>query len=107
MHGNLQPQCILISPAGELRVRGFGAQRAGSCYASGEQLEGRPPDRRDDLYSLACISYELLHGSHPFYLQHASTARGRGMTATRPIQLSGGQWRALRMGLAWRREAAI
>ena len=104
VHGNLQPQGILISPAGELRVRGFGAQRASSCYASGEQLENRPPDRRDDLYALACISYELLHGSHPFDRQNASTARGRGMTPARPIQLTGQQWRALRMGLAWRRE---
>jgi hypothetical protein len=104
MHGNLQPQSILISPAGELRVRGFGAQRASSCYASCEQLENRPPDRRDDLYSLACISYELLHGSHPFNRHNASTARGRGLTPARPIQLSGPQWRALRMGLAWRRE---
>ena len=104
VHGNLQPQCILISPAGELRVRGFGAQRATSCYASGEQLENLPPDRRDDLYSLACISYELLHGSHPFNWQNASTARGRRMSAARPIQLSSGQWRALRTGLAWRRD---
>ena len=85
-------------------MRGFGAQRASSCYASCEQLENRSPDRRDDLYALACISYELLHGAHPFYLQHASTARGRGMTPARPIQLTGQQWRALRMGLAWRRE---
>ena len=104
VHGNLQPQCILISPAGELRVRGFGAQRGSSYYASGEQLENLPPDRRDDLYSLACISYELLQGSHPFDRQNASTARGRGMTAKRPIQLSGRQWHALRLGLAWRRE---
>lgn len=104
VHGNLQPQAVLISPAGELRVRGFGAQRAASCYASCEQLEGRPADRRDDLYALACISYELLHGSHPFERQNASTARGRGMTPVRPIQLSGAQWRALRLGLAWRRE---
>ena len=66
VHGDLQPQSVLISPTGELRVRGFGAQRASSCYASCEQLENRTADRRDDLYSLACISYELLHGSHPF-----------------------------------------
>ncbi len=104
VHGNLQPGAILISPAGELRIRGFGAQRALSCYASCEQLEGRPPDRRDDLYALACISYELLHGSHPFERQNASTARGRAMTPARPIQLTGTQWRALRQGLAWRRE---
>jgi hypothetical protein len=104
VHGNLQPQSILISPAGELRVRGFGAQRASSCYASGEQLENRTADRRDDLYALACISYELLHGIHPFHCQNASTARGRGMSPARPIGLSGRQWRAVRTGLAWRRE---
>jgi Protein kinase domain len=104
VHGDLQPQNVLISPTGELRVRGFGAQRASSCYASCEQLENRSSDRRDDLYSLACISYQLLHGSHPFNGLSAAAARGRGISPARPLRLTGKQWRALRVGLAWRRE---
>lgn len=104
VHGDLQPQSILISPAGELRVRGFGAQRASSAYASCEQLQGRPADTRDDLYALACISYELLRGVHPFEGLNAATARGRNLRPRRPVALSGKQWRALRTGLAWRRE---
>ena len=44
VHGNLQPGAILISPAGELRIRGFGTQRALSPYA--ELRAARGPSRR-------------------------------------------------------------
>jgi serine/threonine protein kinase len=35
-------------------------------YAAPEQIEGRAPDGRADLYSLACTAFELLSGSPPF-----------------------------------------
>ena len=104
VHGDLNPQCMVISAAGELRVRGFGSVRAHSNYASCEQLENRTADRRDDLYALACISYELLHGSPSFGLLNAATARGRALLPVRPILLTRTQWQTLRIGLAWRRE---
>lgn len=104
VHGDLQPHYVMISATGEVRVRGFGAVRASSNYASCEQLENRVADRRDDLYALACIGYELLSGSHPFGLLNAAAARGRGLVPTRPMMLTRTQWQALRIGLAWRRE---
>lgn len=105
VHGDLQPQCVVISASGEVRVRGFGAVRGNSCYASCEQIVSRTTDRRDDLYALACLSYELLHGSHPFERLNAATARSRGLVAARPMLLTRQQWRTLRAGLAWPREA--
>jgi serine/threonine protein kinase len=104
VHGDLQPDQVMISTTGEVRVRGFGAVRASSNYASCEQLEDRVADRRDDLFALACIAYELLRGSHPFGLLNAAAARGRGLVPVRPMMLTRTQWQALRIGLAWRRE---
>jgi serine/threonine protein kinase len=112
VHGNLQPRHIMITASGEVRVTNFAAARAdylesapeANVYASCESLEGQVPDRRDDLYALACISYELLAGHHPFNRLSAAQARGRSLVPRRPAQLSRGTWRALRAGLAWRRE---
>ncbi len=112
VHGNLQPRHIMITANGEVRVTNFAAARAdylesvpeANVYASYEALEGQIPDRRDDLYALACISYELLAGHHPFNRLSAAQARGRSLVPRRPPQLGNGTWRALRAGLAWRRE---
>jgi len=53
------------------------------AYASCEQLEGRRADPRDDLYALACISYELLRG---FILRitAATVARNYRVSVVRP-----------------------
>jgi serine/threonine protein kinase len=112
VHGNLQPRHIMITASGEVRVTNFAAARAdylesapeANVYASCEALEGQVSDRRDDLYALACISYELLAGHHPFNRLSAAQARGRSLVPRRPTHLGNGTWRALRAGLAWRRE---
>jgi serine/threonine protein kinase len=106
---------------GELRILDFGASTktgplqaaprpsdvsSGSgtpTYASCEQLEGRAADPRDDMYALACISYELLTGVHPFARRPATQARNFGVTAARPAHLTGSQWRTLQTGLSWYR----
>jgi serine/threonine protein kinase len=120
VHGGLSPQNIMITSQGELRILNFGAahgfmanspaDRAESplssnarAYASCEQLEGRRPDPRDDLYALACISYELLAGIHPFGSRPATLARDYRVSLVRPKGLSGRQWRALQKGLSWHR----
>ncbi len=112
VHGNLQPRHIMITTNGEVRVTNFAAARAdylesapeANVYASCEALEGQLPDRRDDLYALACISFELLAGHHPFNRLSSAQARGRSLVPRRPAHLGNGTWRALRAGLAWRRE---
>ena len=112
VHGDLQPRHIMITANGEVRVTNFAAARTVdpgpgaeiSVYACCEALEGQLADRRDDLYALACISYELLAGHHPFNRLSAAQARGRALLPRRPALLARGPWRALRSGLAWRRE---
>jgi serine/threonine protein kinase len=118
VHGDLNPRNIFITDDGEIRVLDFGASHrlrpdpteselddpsqiavATPGYASCETLVGRPADMQDDLYSLACISYVLLRGKHPFQGRNALVARTKHLTPRRPAGLSGRQWRALNAGL--------
>jgi serine/threonine protein kinase len=122
-HGDLKPQNIMMTKSGEVRLLDFGASSAllpqipgadatygigattlTPAYACCELLEGQLPDPRDDLYALACLSYELLSGKHPFERRRSSDARDRGMRATRPPGLKRRQWETLRKGLAWNRQ---
>jgi serine/threonine protein kinase len=123
IHGDLKPRNILVTRSGELRILDFGAAKNLShpqsnpgpsdsapvsgtpAYASCELLEGRAADPRDDMYALACISYELLTGVHPFACRPATLARNFGVTATRPAGLTNYQWRTLRASLSWHRAA--
>jgi len=74
------------------------------AYASCEVLGGQPADPRADLYTLACISYELLAGTHPFQRQRADQARDLARKPVRPPGLTRPQWQMLARGLSWDRE---
>jgi serine/threonine protein kinase len=119
VHADLKPQNIMITDSGEVRILDFGSssvfgkqatqgrersvRSATPAYASCEILEGREPDWRDDLYALACISYELLTGMHPFQRRRANEARDLGIVATRPEDLRRRQWQTIVKGLGWHR----
>jgi serine/threonine protein kinase len=108
IHGDLKPQNVMVTNTGELRILDFGrsgesASSSTPAYASCELLEGRAPDPRDDLFALACLSYELLAGEHPFQHRRSTEARTLKMTPHRPPGLSGRKWKALKKGLAWDR----
>jgi eukaryotic-like serine/threonine-protein kinase len=122
-HGDMKPQNVMITKSGQVRLLDFGASSAlprrtsgtdatpgisttafTPAYASCELLEGQPADPRDDLYALACLSYELLSGKHPFERRRSSEARDEGMLAQRPPGLTSRQWETLRKGLAWNRQ---
>jgi serine/threonine protein kinase len=118
IHGDLNPVNIFITDNGEVRVLDFGAASqlrrgpwisefenqqqmavATPSYASCELLEGETPDPRDDVYALACVTYVLLTGKHPFRDHTALKARSSRMKPPRPSGLSHRQWQALRSGL--------
>jgi serine/threonine protein kinase len=121
VHADLKPQNILITNSGEVRILDFGASSTSGelsaedgrprntlssvtpAYACCELLEGRPPDPRDDIYAFACLSYELLDGSHPFQRRRSTEARDFGIVPRRPAGLTRQQWQALKMGLSWHR----
>jgi serine/threonine protein kinase len=122
VHADLKPQNIMITDNGEVRILDFGASSTSPersqkddlrprnafssvtpAYACCELLEGRPPDPRDDIYALACLSYELLAGAHPFQGRRATEARDFRVVPSRPLGLSRPQWQALTRGLSWHR----
>ncbi|MEP6546822.1 MAG: serine/threonine-protein kinase [Gammaproteobacteria bacterium] len=113
-HADLKPHNILLTQSGEVRILDFGASstqegNAAStvtpAYASCELLAGRAADRRDDMYALACVSYELLAGAHPFQRRSSTVARDLGIVPIRPSALNWRQWKALTLGLSWHRAA--
>jgi len=107
IHGDIKPQNVMVTNSGEARILDFGTSgESGTltpAYASCELLEGREADPRDDLFALACLSYELLAGEHPFQHRRSTEARTLKIAPSRPPGLSGRQWRALTRGLAWDR----
>ncbi len=121
VHGDLKPRNVMITSTGEVRVLEFGFARSRSsqggdvheehgnvsigtpAYASAERVHGLAPDPSDDVYSLACIAYELLSGRHPYGGRSAFLARAHGRRASRIASLTHRQWHALQRALAWDR----
>jgi serine/threonine protein kinase len=106
VHADLKPHNIMITRSGEVRILGFGASTVSTmtpAYACCELLEGRPADPRDDIYALACLTYELLAGTHPFQRRRSTEARDLGIVPKRPAELGLRQWRAIVTGLSWHR----
>ncbi|HWG76324.1 MAG TPA: serine/threonine-protein kinase [Steroidobacteraceae bacterium] len=80
VHGDLQPTNVLVSDDGAVKLIDFGSSSmpgAGSgadstvaatpLYASPQILAGQRAEQRDDVFSLACLSYSILSGGrHPY-----------------------------------------
>lgn len=80
IHRDLKPSNIMISNRGILKLMDFGIARPtdssihttdGSIlgtmqYLSPEQLEGKEPDVRTDIYSLGAVFYEMITGQKTF-----------------------------------------
>lgn len=120
VHADLKPRNIMITTAGEVRVLDFGFARdrplelhsatqlhdtpaSAPAYASVERVNGSEPHPSDDVYSLACIAYELLSGRHPFGGRSAPLARAHGRAPQRVPGLTGKQQQALQRALLWTR----
>lgn len=69
------------------------------AYASLEMLQGLPPDPRDDIYALACVSYELLSGRHPYARSSALQALELKAEPAPLSSLGKKQWRGLAQAL--------
>lgn len=121
VHCDFKPANVFLTDRGEVKVIDFGIARGfqqpaddadqtvfdpGSlggmtpAYASPEMFEHREPDPRDDIYALACVSYELLTGRHPYNRVSATEARAKGLKPEQPKALSRGQWKVLRQALS-------
>ena len=124
VHCDFKPANVFLTTAGEVKLIDFGIARMFShaegigadsgfepktlyavtpAYASPDMLERREPDPRDDVYALACTTYELLTGVHPFYGMQATEAQDVGLKVVRRIGLSRRRWKALQRALAFDR----
>nr|WP_281067140.1 Stk1 family PASTA domain-containing Ser/Thr kinase [Brachybacterium fresconis] len=82
VHRDIKPGNVMINDAGAVKVMDFGIARAiadatsamtatqavmGTAqYLSPEQARGQLVDARSDIYSAACVMYELMTGRPPF-----------------------------------------
>ena len=93
IHRDLKPANIKITPDGTLKVLDFGLAKAAAdgcdqavrpparmtdsathdgvilgtpAYMSPEQAQGRPVDKRTDIWAFGCVLYELLTGTRAF-----------------------------------------
>ena len=79
-----------------------GLRHPARSYASPEVLSGAAPVASDDVFSLACIGYELLTGLHPFGGLNAMEFEAQGERVARH-QLTPRSYAALCRGLAFER----
>jgi hypothetical protein len=120
VHADLKPRNIMITSTGEVRVLDFGFARhrpldlhsaspldavpaSAPAYASVERVNGSEPHPSDDVYSLACIAYELLSGEHPFGGRSAVLARANGRRPRNIPGLTRKQMHTLNRALLWSR----
>jgi len=124
IHSDLKPANVFLTDEGVAKILDLGIARAfmgGAAaglqdvdsgalialtpkYASPEMFGDAPPDPRDDVYALACITYELLSGEHPFDGCPANEVKQEQRTPKRISRLAEHQWKGLLQGLALDRE---
>jgi serine/threonine protein kinase len=80
VHRDVSPQNILLSYEGEVKIIDFGIAKASNRsqhteagilkgkfgYMSPEQVQGRPIDRRSDIFAAGVLLYEMLTGERLF-----------------------------------------
>lgn len=124
LHSDLKPSNIFITNNQDVKIFDFGVARAlkqqideyavqthsdepefdvggfTPAYASPNMLNNQPIDVRDDVYGLACITYEMLTSKHPYDRTPADKALAKELQPKKSKKISVFAWRGLKKGLA-------
>lgn len=119
VHADLKPSNVFFSRDGHIKLLDFGVARAlkphqhtdflnprqedettvygyTPAYASPSVMAGNDPGADDDLYALACITYELLSSRHPFDRRELSAEERAAFRLRRPRNMPLSLWRVVR-----------
>jgi len=120
LHGDLKPTNVMIADDGAVKLIDFGSvpgpvnsvtgdsdstPAVTALYASPQVLAGNRAEPRDDVFSLACLSYSILSGGrHPFG-RRPSFENGRAKSApTYVASIPEGLFETIERGLSAERE---
>ncbi len=104
VHGNLRPENVLVTFGYEVKLLDVVPNGWLVNPADALGVPARQPDKRDDVFGLACLAYEMLTGRHPFNGNTAQEAYRAGLEAAPIDGLSHHQWHALADALAVHRD---
>jgi hypothetical protein len=104
VHGDLRPENVLVTFGYEVKL--LDIVPTGWLVNPPDALgvPARAPDKRDDVFGLACLAYEMLAGRHPYNGNTAQEAYRAGLEPARIDSLPDRQWRALASALAVHRD---
>ena len=106
VYGPLKPENVIITFEYGIKLLDIAPASPPSgvpYYVEETDSRASARDARDDVLSLACLTYELLSGKHPFNSNSPLEAQRAGL---KPLPISGlasGQWRAIAAGLELQR----
>ncbi len=118
IHADFKPGNVFVSNDGTAKVLDFGIARAASketqkhkfdagqlgaltpAYATIEMVNGDALTFSDDVYALACVTYEILTGRHPYKSKSALEAKQLGLKLVPAEGLSKKEWKAISHALA-------